>query len=85
MKTIAQTLRQARKAKGYRLVDVAEFTDATYSAVARYETGTRRPDADYLRRVAPVLGLDPASLLAQASKEYGKADSKQTKEKYAKE
>jgi transcriptional regulator with XRE-family HTH domain len=85
MKTIAQTLREARIAKGLKLREVAKATGWVLSDVSRYESGKRRPDAAYLARAAYVLGLDPVALLAQAAEEYGKADGQETKDKYAKE
>jgi transcriptional regulator with XRE-family HTH domain len=85
MKTIAQTLHEARIAKGLRLKSVAIATGTPMSNVSRYESGKRRPDADYLRKVASVFGLDPVALLAQAAEEYSRADGQETRDRYAKE
>lgn len=51
-------LREARKAKGLTLRDMAEVIGITYSHICRIENGARRVPLDYVDTWCAALGLD---------------------------
>jgi len=63
----AQTLRRLRREKGLLQRDLAERMHVTRPAVARWENGSRLPDAEMLSRLALCLEVDVSTLLLAAA------------------
>ena len=59
----ARTLRRLRTEKGLLQRDLAERMYVTRSTVARWENGSRMPDAATMSRLATCLGVDVSTLL----------------------
>ena len=64
----AETLRKLRTSKGLSQRDLAERLYVTRSTVARWENGTRLPDAVMISRLSHCLGVDVNTLLSTAAK-----------------
>ena len=64
----AEILKKLRREKGLSQRELAELMYVTRSAVARWETGSRLPDAAMLSRLATCLGTDVNTLLNAAAK-----------------
>ena len=64
----AEILKKLRREKGLSQRELAELMYVTRSAVARWETGSRLPDAAMLSRLAGCLGTDVNTLLNAAAK-----------------
>lgn len=56
-------IRELREAKGLTQKGLAELANVTPSALNKLEMGTRGLDQDWMRRLAPLLGVSPADLL----------------------
>jgi transcriptional regulator with XRE-family HTH domain len=56
-------LRELRKRKGLSQAKLADLVGASQPDIARLERGQRRLTADWIRRVAPALGVRPAEIL----------------------
>jgi transcriptional regulator with XRE-family HTH domain len=63
----ADTLKRLRTEKGLSQRDVAQQVYVTRSTVARWENGTRLPDALMISRLADVFGADVNMLLSAAA------------------
>ena len=68
----AETLRKLRTQQGLSQQDLAEQVYVTRSTVARWENGSRLPDAAMISRLSECLGVDVNTLLS-ASVESDKA------------
>ena len=62
----AETLRKLRMEKGFLQRDLAEQMFVTRSTVARWENGTRLPDAAMMSRLSRCLDVDINTLLSAA-------------------
>lgn len=60
----AQNLRELRMRKGLSQAQLAERMYVTRSTVARWESGSRLPDARMISRLAHCLGVDVSTLLS---------------------
>ena len=60
----AETLRRLRIQKGFSQLDLAERVYVTRSTVARWENGSRLPDAEMLTRLSDCLDIDVSTLLS---------------------
>lgn len=56
---IGARLREARQARGYSAVALAELVGVTRSAVSHYEKGEQTPRPEIMRRIEQVLNLPP--------------------------
>lgn len=65
--TLGEIIKAARIAKGLRQDDVGKVFGVTKSAVAQWESGKNVPDGRKLHRLADLLGIDPATLVAASS------------------
>ena len=65
--TFAETIRQLRTERGLSQAQIAEQMYVTRSTVARWETGSRMPDAAMISRLSGCLGVDAGILLAGAA------------------
>ena len=63
----AQTLKKRREKRGLSQIQLAEQMFVTQSTVARWENGTRLPDAAMLFRLSEVLDVDANILLNAAA------------------
>ena len=63
----SETLKKIRTERGLSQLALAEKMYVTRSTVARWETGTRLPDAVMITRLAEVLGVDVKHLLSAAA------------------
>ena len=62
--TLASVIRQARKAPGLSIRQLAQVVGAHHSLLARIELGeVTRPSPDMVQRIADTLELDPSALL----------------------
>ena len=64
----AETLRQIRIDSGLSQRELAGQVYVTRSTVARWENGSRLPDAVMIARIADCLGVDVSTLLSAAAK-----------------
>lgn len=65
MTPLARKLREALDAKGMRQVDVIrQFPDVGKAIVGHWFTGKRQPGLDNLRKLAAILDVSAASLVA---------------------
>ena len=62
----ADTMKKLRTEKGFSQRELAERIFVTRSAVARWENGSRLPDAAMITRLANVLEVDVGTLLSAA-------------------
>ena len=67
--TFAETIRQLRTEKGMSQGQLAEQMYVTRSTIARWESGSRMPDAVMIARLAKCLGANMESLFSQLSEE----------------
>lgn len=58
-------LREARKAAGLRIEDVATATGISYATVIRAEQGTNMPSAGYLALICREIGVPMESLFEE--------------------
>lgn len=63
----AETLKKLRKEKGITQEQLGKQMFVNHSTIARWESGTRLPDATMLVRIADVLGADVKTLLNAAA------------------
>lgn len=63
----AETLKKLRKEKGITQEQLGKQMFVNHSTIARWESGTRLPDAEMLVRIADVLGADVKTLLNAAA------------------
>ncbi|MGF7151304.1 transcriptional regulator with XRE-family HTH domain [Sphingomonas zeicaulis] len=56
-------IKEIREALGMTQVELARRANVTPSALNKVELGTRGLDQDWMRRLAPLLGVAPAELL----------------------
>lgn len=73
---VGERLRQARRARGWSLIDVEEISDGEYKAsvLGAYERGERSVSASRLWRLAQVYGVHVATLLPGMSREENDLD-----------
>lgn len=65
MRPLALKLTQARKAKGMSISDVArQMPEVARSTVGHWFTGERQPQMDNLKRLAQILEVSAAALVA---------------------
>ena len=64
--TFANTLKKLRTEKGFSQQALADMMFVTQSTVARWENGTRLPDALMTNRLATILGVDVSLLFTAA-------------------
>lgn len=69
-----QRLRAAREKRGLTVADLADLTDATSSAVHKWEAGEVAPDPRRAKKVADVLGVPLQALTDLADDEVGLAE-----------
>jgi transcriptional regulator with XRE-family HTH domain len=62
----AETLKKLRKEKGITQEQLGKQMFVNHSTIARWESGTRLPDAEMVFRIADVLGADINTLLTAA-------------------
>ena len=67
-KRFAETLKKLRTNKGLSQRELAERMYVTRSTVARWESGSRLPDAVMISRLSQCLGIDVNTLLTAAAK-----------------
>lgn len=60
---MANRIRELREARGLTQEQIAEAADTTFQQISRLEKGKRRLTDDWMRRLAPVLGVAPGALL----------------------
>ena len=70
----AETLRNLRTARGLSQHELAEQVFVTRSTVARWENGSRLPDAAMISRLSKCLGVDVNTLLLPAAESEGSAN-----------
>jgi transcriptional regulator with XRE-family HTH domain len=63
----AKTVRDLRAEKGLSQRDLANLLFVTRSTIARWENGSRLPDAETMSRLAQCLGVDVGTLLSAAA------------------
>ena len=63
----AETLKKLRVEKGLSQREMAEQVYVTHSTVARWESGSRLPDAVMISRLSKCLGVDVGTLLSAAA------------------
>ncbi len=66
-KNFANTLKKLRKEKGLSQVQVGRQLFVNHSTIARWENGTRMPDAAMINRLSKVLDVDISVLLSAAA------------------
>ena len=65
MRTLHDNLQAARKAKGMSISDVARaMPEVSHAIVGHWFRGVRKPQLDNLRRIAEILEVSAASLVA---------------------
>ena len=72
---MANRIKELREARGLTLEQVAEAADTSFQQIHRMENGYRRLTDEWMRRIAPILGVHPAELLLELPP--GKHDLKQ--------
>jgi transcriptional regulator with XRE-family HTH domain len=60
-------IRELREKRGLSLQQVAEGAGTTFQQIHKLELGKRRLTDEWMRRLAPVLGVHPAALLLEFS------------------
>ncbi len=65
----AETIRQLRNERGLSQIQLAEMIYVTRSTVARWESGSRMPDAVMISRLAKCLGTNTETLFSLLSEE----------------
>ena len=66
-KNFANTLKKLRKEKGLSQVQVGRQLFVNHSTIARWENGSRMPDAAMINRLSKVLDVDISVLLSAAA------------------
>jgi transcriptional regulator with XRE-family HTH domain len=66
--TIGQSIRKARKAKGYSLEAVAHISGVSVTTIAQWERGERSPNLATLILVADVLDITLDELVGRSKK-----------------
>ncbi|HHW90955.1 MAG: helix-turn-helix domain-containing protein [Limnochordia bacterium] len=61
----ATRLKQLRESKGWTREDLALRLQATYSTIAKYETGVRTPDYNVISKIADAFGVSTDYLLGR--------------------
>ena len=64
----AETLKKLRKEKGLTQIQLGNRLFVNNSTIAKWENGSRLPDAAMITRLARVLGVDIGTLLSTAAK-----------------
>lgn len=64
---VGNRIKELREAKGLSLEQVADAAGTSFQQIHRLERGKRRLTDDWMRRVAPALGVAPAALLSDQS------------------
>ena len=67
--TFAETIRQMRNERGLSQIQLAEQMYVTRSTIARWESGSRMPDAVMISRLAKCLGTNTETLFGLLSEE----------------
>lgn len=67
--SFAETIRQLRNKRGLSQIQLAEQMYVTRSTVARWESGSRMPDAVMISRLAKCLGTSTETLFSLVSEE----------------
>jgi len=62
---MANRIKQLREARGLTLEQVAEAAGTSFQQIHRMENGYRRLTDEWMRRIAPILGVHPAELLLE--------------------
>ena len=62
----AETLKKLRKEKGITQEQLGKQMFVNHSTIARWESGTRLPDAEMVFRIADILGVDINTLMTAA-------------------
>lgn len=63
-------IRELREAMGLSQAELARRIHVTPPALQKVEKGTRGLDQDWMRRIAPILGVTPAELLPAQDNPY---------------
>lgn len=63
----AKTIKNLRTSQGLSQLELSDKLFVTRSTVARWETGSRVPDATMIVKIAEVLGVDVETLIAAAA------------------
>ena len=63
----AKTLRKLRKAKGLSQIQLGNQMFVNKSTIARWENGTRLPDAAMIARLSRILGVEVGTLLSASA------------------
>ena len=63
----AETLKKLRKEKGLSQIQLGKQMFVNNSTIARWENGSRLPDAAMIARLSRVLGVDVSTLLSMAA------------------
>ena len=63
----AETLRKLRREKGFSQIQLADQMFVNKSTIARWENGSRLPDAAMITRLSRILGVDVGTLLSTAA------------------
>jgi transcriptional regulator with XRE-family HTH domain len=70
---IARALRELRKSRGYTQAQVAGEVGHAQATVARWENGTRTPDANELARLAAVYEVNPGLFFSEVGPQIQEA------------
>ena len=62
---MANRIKELREVRGLTLQQVADAAGTSLQQIQRLENGHRRLTDDWMRRIAPVLGVHPAALLLE--------------------
>jgi transcriptional regulator with XRE-family HTH domain len=62
---VANRIKELRELRGLTLQQVADAAGTSLQQIQRLENGYRRLTDDWMRRIAPVLGVHPAALLLE--------------------
>jgi transcriptional regulator with XRE-family HTH domain len=62
---MANRIKELREARGLTLQQVADDAGTSLQQIQRLENGHRRLTDEWMRRIAPVLGVHPAALLLE--------------------
>ncbi|WP_050699003.1 helix-turn-helix domain-containing protein [Anaeromassilibacillus senegalensis] len=63
--TLAQNIRNLRKARGWTQKELANKTGLSYSAVVSYENGLREPTGRALAALEQIFGVTGAQIMAE--------------------
>ena len=62
---MANRIKELREVRGLTLQQVADAAGTSLQQIQRLENGLRRLTDEWMRRIAPVLGVHPAALLLE--------------------